>query len=131
MRCSAAVLDAVMAHARSAEPAECCGILLGAADRIVAAMPSPNLSGDPNRFIIDPRAHIAARRSARAGGVEVVGFYHSHPHSEPAPSPSDIAEVTYDGCLYLIVSPDSEPAARLFRMDPDGPTELDLTLAPS
>lgn len=126
MRCSQAVIAAVKAHAQSAAPSECCGVLLGSADYIADAVPARNLSSDPNRFVIDPPDHIAARRHARERALDVVGFYHSHPHSEPAPSPTDIAEVTYDGCLYLIVSLVSEPAVRLFRMDRQGPCELDL-----
>ena len=118
-----------MSHSRDAAPAESCGMLLGGADGIVAAPRARNLSADPNRFVIDPADHIAARRDARDRGLAVVGFYHSHPHSEPMPSPTDIAEVTYDGCLYLIVSLVSDPPARLFRMDRGGPIELDLVLA--
>jgi proteasome lid subunit RPN8/RPN11 len=100
--------------------------LLGSADQIYGALPARNLSADPNRFVIDPRDHFAARRDARDRGLSVVGFYHSHPHSEPAPSPTDIAEVTYEGCLYLIVSLVGVPAVRLFRMDRGGPRELEL-----
>jgi proteasome lid subunit RPN8/RPN11 len=128
MKCAEAVLKHVLAAARSAAPAECCGILVGSAEGILEALPARNLSNDPNRFLIDPLDHFAARRRARARGIEVVGFYHSHPHSEAAPSPADVAEVTYDGLVYLIVSLAGQPAARLFRMDPDGPRELDMTL---
>jgi proteasome lid subunit RPN8/RPN11 len=127
--CAPAVLEHVFAEARSAEPAECCGLLLGSPGHIVEAVRARNLSPDPNRFLIDPQAHIAALRDARSRELEVIGFYHSHPHSDARPSPTDIVEVTYDGCLYLIVSLVREPAARLFRMDPDGPIELDLEIA--
>jgi proteasome lid subunit RPN8/RPN11 len=122
------LLDAVMAHAREAAPAESCGILLGSGDRIVHAVRARNLSDDPNRFLIDPRDHIMARRNARIRGLQVVGFYHSHPHSDASPSETDIAQVTYDGCVYLIVSLVDAPAGRLFRMDRDGPRELAMTV---
>jgi proteasome lid subunit RPN8/RPN11 len=130
MSCSVngAVLSAVAAHAREASPAECCGVLLGAADRIFETVRARNLSDDPNRFVIDPQDHIAARRDARVRGLQVVGFYHSHPHSEPSPSAADIAEASYDGCLYLIVSLVSEPAARLFQMNAGGPRELQMSI---
>jgi proteasome lid subunit RPN8/RPN11 len=62
-----------------------------------------NLSGDPNRYLIDPKAHLDARRDGRVQGFEVVGFYHSHPHSAPVPSPTDIAEAWYPDHLYAIV----------------------------
>jgi proteasome lid subunit RPN8/RPN11 len=130
MTCRQDLLDAVLAHAREAAPAESCGILLGSQDLIVEAVRARNLSEHPSRFVLDPRDHFASRRHARARGLEVIGFYHSHPFSEPLPSPTDITEVTYDGCVYLIVSLVSEPAARLFRMDPAGPRELRMTVEP-
>jgi proteasome lid subunit RPN8/RPN11 len=108
----------VIAHARAARPRECCGILLGSGDEIVEGVQARNLDDDPARFLIDPKDHIEARRSARARGVQVVGFYHSHPHSSAEPSTSDAAEASYADHLYLIVSllPPS-PRARLFAFD--------------
>jgi proteasome lid subunit RPN8/RPN11 len=112
------VLDAVAAHAHATLPAECCGILIGRADEVVEAVPGLNLSDDPNRYQLDPKAHLDARRAARHRGLEVIGFYHSHPHSEPEPSMADLAEATYPGHLYLIVRPLAEGAkVRLFRFE--------------
>ena len=72
----------------------------------------------PTRFLIDPKDHIDARRRARAQGLDVVGFYHSHPHSPPDPSSSDEAEASYPDHLYLIVGLASEPPdVRLYRLD--------------
>ena len=84
-------------------------MLLGRPHEIVAAVRAGNLEADPNRFLIDPRDHFDALRQARALGFEVVGFYHSHPHSSPAPSPTDLAEASYRHYVYLIVSLQTEP----------------------
>ncbi|MEO8258397.1 MAG: M67 family metallopeptidase [Acidobacteriota bacterium] len=112
------VLEAVATHAHDTLPAECCGLLIGSANDIVDAVRADNLSDDPNRYWLDPKAHIAARRGARERGLEVVGFYHSHPHSEPEPSSADLAEATYPGYLYLIVRPlTAGVKARLFRLE--------------
>jgi proteasome lid subunit RPN8/RPN11 len=112
------VLDTVAAHANDTLPAECCGVLIGGFDNVVEAVRTRNLSDDPNRYLIDPKAHIDARRAARDRGLEVVGFYHSHPHSEPEPSLADLAAATYPGHLYLIVRPLAEGAkVRLFRFE--------------
>jgi proteasome lid subunit RPN8/RPN11 len=63
------------------------------------------------------RDHIEARREARGRNLEVVGFYHSHPHSPPEPSATDVTEASYPDHLYLIVSPVTDPAEiRLFRL---------------
>ena len=112
------MLDEVGAHAHDTLPAECCGVLLGCSDEVVEAVRTGNLSEDPNRYQLDPRDHIAARRAARDRGLEVVGFYHSHPHSEPEPSIADLAEATYPGHLYLIVRPLADGAkVRVFRFE--------------
>jgi proteasome lid subunit RPN8/RPN11 len=122
------VVNDVLAHAREAAPDECCGLLIGAGDRVVEAVRARNLSSDPNRFLIDPHDHIAARRNARTQGSTVVGFYHSHPHSEARPSPTDLREAAYPECVHLIVSLVEEPAARLFRMNGSVVEELALEL---
>ena len=101
----------MIAHAREAYPAECCGLLVGRGDQILLARPARNLAEDPNRFLIDPQDHIEALRDARARGLAVVGFYHSHPHSPPAASPTDIAEASYEHHFYLIVSLATVPPA--------------------
>jgi proteasome lid subunit RPN8/RPN11 len=111
-----AVREAVIAHARDAAPLECCGILIGTGGAIVAAVRAANLSESPSRFLIDPQDHIRARRDARASGLDVVGFYHSHPHSEALPSAADVAEATYSDHLYLIVGLAKDEAdVRLYR----------------
>jgi proteasome lid subunit RPN8/RPN11 len=118
LTCRPEVLAAAIAHARDASPAECCGILLGRDNEIVEAVRVRNLADSPTRYLLDPAGHLAAQRDGRARGVDVLGFYHSHPHSPAVPSETDIAEAAYPGYLYLIVSLEQgRPEARLFRWD--------------
>jgi proteasome lid subunit RPN8/RPN11 len=122
------VLDAVVAHARECQPGECCGILVGENERVVASVRARNLDDNPSRFLIDPRDHIAAYKDARAQDLDIVGFYHSHPHSEAYPSPTDLAEAAYPGVLYLIVGLQGEPPEiRLFRLGGETVEELPVT----
>ena len=91
-------------------------MLVGAAGAITSAVPARNLSTDPSRFLIDPGDHIQARRDARATGLDVIGFYHSHPHSAASPSATDLAEAAYPNHVYLIVGLAGEAAdVRLYR----------------
>jgi proteasome lid subunit RPN8/RPN11 len=123
------VMASIAAHAREAQPLECCGMLLGAVGRIEESVPARNLADAPNRFLIDPRDHIAARRTARGRGLAVVGFYHSHPHTPAWPSPTDVAEATYADAVYLIVSLAGGAAeARLFRIEQGMAIEVPLVL---
>ena len=115
----------MVGHAQRTAPAECCGVLVGAGDRVIEAVPATNLSPDPNRFLLDPKAHIAAERDARGRGLAVVGFYHSHPHSAAQPSPTDIAESSYAEALHVIVSlAQPEPALGVFRIGGEGVTDV-------
>ena len=111
--------DAVEAHAREAMPEECCGLLLGTGCEIVDLVRAGNIADDPlSRFLIAPEDHFAARRAARARGLDVVGFYHSHPRSPAEPSARDLAEFSYPDHLYLIVGLSVEPAEiGLFRFE--------------
>ena len=117
-----AALEDIIAHARDEAPSECCGLLLGSGLAIAAAARTTNIASNRySRFLIDPKQHIDIRRDARARGVEVVGFYHSHPRSPAMPSTSDLAEATYPGHLYLIVSLATEPpAVSIYRLDDGG-----------
>ena len=94
-------------------------------------MPAKNLAAEPTRFLIDPKDHIDARRAARRRGLEVLGFYHSHPHSPAWPSPTDVTEAAYPEAVYLIVSLEGAAAdARLFRIEHGGAAELPLITVP-
>jgi proteasome lid subunit RPN8/RPN11 len=105
----AGVIVDVVRHAREAAPTECCGLLLGDDGGVREAVRTRNASGDPARFVIEPADHIARRREARARGLAVLGFYHSHPRSAAVPSARDRAEAAYPGHLYLIVGLASDP----------------------
>jgi proteasome lid subunit RPN8/RPN11 len=117
--------DDIVGHARETAPAECCGLLIGTAESIVEAARTDNLATDPNRFEMDPGDHIRARREARTRGLDVLGFYHSHPRSPATPSARDRDEAWYPGYLYLIVSVRTENAeVRLYRLDVDSFVEV-------
>jgi proteasome lid subunit RPN8/RPN11 len=127
---SRGAVEEISAHAREALPSECCGVLIGSGSAIVEARRTRNLSeSNRTRFEIDPKGHIDARRDARLRGLDVVGFYHSHPQSEPIPSQTDLAEASYPDLFHLIVRPLPERAnLRLFRLDGSGYVEFELVV---
>ena len=122
VRIAADVVRAVVEHAREAAPDECCGLLVGRGCDIVAARPVPNVAAKPaTRFEIDPKGHIEGRRAARRAGLDVVGFYHSQPHSPAEPSATDIAEASYPDHIYLIVGlAGGTPDVQAFRLEDSG-----------
>ena len=100
----------ILSDARAAHPRECCGLLTGFHDgemvRIAALHPARNLSGDPDRFDVDPRDHILAQKSARKSGHAVIGCYHSHPNGRAQPSATDLAGANIEDFLWLIAAGD-------------------------
>jgi proteasome lid subunit RPN8/RPN11 len=115
---SSVAIDAILLHARDAAPEECCGLLVGQAASVVEAFATRNLAESPSRFRIDPKDHIDGLRRARRRGLDVIGFYHSHPRSSAAPSETDVAEASYPNHLCLIVGLGSDPPeVRLFQYD--------------
>ena len=98
------VLTRIRVEAARVAPEECCGILLGCGDRIDGLLPAANVARDRRRrFEIDSQVLIDAHRAARAGGPEVVGYYHSHPAGPAEPSATDRAMAAGDGRVWAIV----------------------------
>ena len=111
------LLDQIIAHAASEPGREVCGLLLGDEREIRAVQPAANIADDPaRRFELDPQALFAAIRAERAGGMRVIGHYHSHPNGVAMPSPRDAAEAE-PGQLWLIVAGQE---ATLWRAGPGG-----------
>jgi proteasome lid subunit RPN8/RPN11 len=118
-------LAAIRRHAVADYPAECCGILLGQADgeskEIAEIVPVPNLRHDPdhaqqlvplehpgqeselNRYLIDPQQQLKTEKNARARGLTVLGYYHSHPDHPARPSEYD-RERAWPWYSYVVVS---------------------------
>jgi proteasome lid subunit RPN8/RPN11 len=104
IRVASSVIATMIAETASAAPAECCGLLLGG-ETIERAVPTANVAADPLRhFEIDPQALISAHRAARAGGLQVLGYYHSHPSGHPVPSATDCEHAGGDGRVWAIVA---------------------------
>lgn len=89
--------QAMLSHARNAYPKECCGILLGVelegGERLVtSAYASRNAyEGDQSdRFLIDPRDQVKANLKSRAEGIDILGFFHSHPDCDAYFSATDL-----------------------------------------
>ena len=102
--------DEIRRHGEETYPYECCGVLLGTVDgdtRIVkASVRCHNMRRDSpkNRYEIDPVEVVRILRDARALGLDIVGFYHSHPDHPAGWSPTDLEEAYWLGCSYVITS---------------------------
>jgi proteasome lid subunit RPN8/RPN11 len=110
-------LASIRVHGESTYPHECCGILLGRNEdghRVVedvVPMRNANESSPQNRFDFDPKEHLRVQRGARERGMDIIGFYHSHPDHPARPSQYDLDHAAWPGYSYVIVSVEKSVAA--------------------
>jgi proteasome lid subunit RPN8/RPN11 len=88
--------SAMVEHAQSTFPNECCGAMLGRVDgdnKLVSlAVPIENAyeGAQGARYEIKPEDLLAADREARAHGMDLVGIFHSHPDCDAYFSETDL-----------------------------------------
>jgi proteasome lid subunit RPN8/RPN11 len=112
--------EKIRAHGAETYPHECCGALLGrdgTDDRpreILDVFPLRNRREDSprNRFSVSPRDVIRAEREAAAHGLDVIGWYHSHPDHPAKPSEYD-REHAWPWYSYIIVSVEKGATAEM------------------
>jgi proteasome lid subunit RPN8/RPN11 len=111
-------------HAITDYPKECCGILIGSTDgSVVSAHPCTNIQDSLHQedpilhprdariaYYMDPSEQFRIISEAEANGLQVQGFYHSHPDHPAYFSAEDIAralfdgEPVYPGAAYIVIS---------------------------
>jgi proteasome lid subunit RPN8/RPN11 len=102
--------DAIRQHGEATYPYECCGVLLGHMEddgnRVIDAVSAENTRSDSahNRYHIAPQELIRIQQLARRRGLDIVGFYHSHPDHPAEWSKTDLEEAHWIGCSYVITS---------------------------
>lgn len=119
-------LQTIERHASVSYPDECCGVLIGrcqtGATYVERVLSVGNERSDSrhNRYLITPETVLAAHKEARALGLDVVGYYHSHPDHPARPSDFD-REHAWPGVSYLIVSVEQRKVvdARSWRLSDD------------
>lgn len=113
----------IIGHALDEYPLEMCGLLAGPAhdgrpgDRSVEFYPCRNDDQSARVYTVNPRDHLRAEQAADDLDLEINGVVHSHTHSEPYPSPTDVAAAVSPDWHYVIVSLKREaPEVRSYRI---------------
>jgi proteasome lid subunit RPN8/RPN11 len=101
----AGVEESIRAHARQTYPHECCGALIGRDGFVQGthALPNTTEEGPRRRFLIRPEDYREAERQAGSLGLDLLGFYHSHPDHPARPSQYDL-DHAWPVFSYVIVS---------------------------
>lgn len=105
----AAIVQAIVDHAREGYPYEACGLIVGdraAADggRALRFEPTANAARSPYRYEIDPDDLYRLTVATDDADEVFWGIVHSHTHTPAVPSPTDIGLAFYPDALYVLVS---------------------------
>jgi proteasome lid subunit RPN8/RPN11 len=100
--------QALRAHGEETYPHECCGALLGNStpdgNHVRQTVRAGNTRSDRahDRYNIAPQELMQIQKYARGLGLDIVGFYHSHPDCPAQWSKTDFDEAHWVGCSYII-----------------------------
>jgi proteasome lid subunit RPN8/RPN11 len=130
----AALLDDLVAHAREEYDAECCGMVAydrSASDgggRAVRVHRAENVFASRKRFEIDGKELLKTLNEFEDEGWELGAIYHSHTHTEPYPSQTDVNfAANWPGLEWVIVGlAGDQPEVRCFLIEDAGIRELPL-----
>jgi proteasome lid subunit RPN8/RPN11 len=111
-------------------PNECCGVLLGhltpgaepyadlrEVTDVIVIENSSDSQEQYHRFVIEPEDYLKAELTAARRGLDLLGFYHSHPEDVARPSEFDRVRAL-PNLSYIVVAAESGP---------DGPVATELT----
>ena len=131
-----AAVDSIHEHGAEGYPHEICGIMLGSSAhrQVTEVRRARNIIVERarDRYEIDPHDHIRIQREADAAGLDIVGYYHSHP-DHPAQASRFDTERSWSGYVYVIVSVNEGKAGdtNAFVTETDGgpfrPEPLEIT----
>jgi proteasome lid subunit RPN8/RPN11 len=121
-------LEMIRRHGERDYPFECCGLIIGkfgpdGIKQVAETYPISNAREEEakrNRFLIHPAELLRGEKYARDQGLDVVGFYHSHPDDRAVPSQYDL-EHAWPTYSYIVVAIEKGRAAdlRSWEMEPD------------
>ena len=109
----------IVAQALDEAPLECCGLLAGdpATGEVRRYFRCTNAAASARVYTVEARNQLRATRTAEDDGLDIIGVLHSHTHTPPYPSRTDITQAPDPTWHYAIISlADAEPSLRSFRI---------------
>lgn len=117
VRIPRSILQGMIEHARKESPLECCGILSGKDQTVEKAFALKNAEKSPIRYSIPPQEQLRVFEEMEKESMEMIAIYHSHPHSIPFPSETDVKMAFYPEVSTIIVSLQEEnPVVKAFQI---------------
>ena len=121
LRLSDATYLEIIGHAYDGYPLEACGLLggrsIGLDARVEVFYPTTNEAASAKLYTVAPKDQVIAMRDADDRGIDLVGVFHSHTHTDAYPSPTDVEQAPDPEWHYVIVSLRQEaPVVRSYRI---------------
>lgn len=122
LRLSESAYQTMIGHCLDGLPLEACGLLAGTRghadnDKAATAHPTGNEAASAKLYVVPGKDMLRVDRAAEAQGHEILGVFHSHTHTDPYPSPTDVANAPDPTWHYVIVSlRDMAPMVRSYRI---------------
>jgi proteasome lid subunit RPN8/RPN11 len=118
IRIPKSIYQQIVEHARKESPAECCGILGGKGDTVEKAFALQNAEKSPIRYSMSPQEQLRIFEEIEKESMEMLAIYHSHPHTIPFPSETDVRLAFYSEVSSIIISlkERENPIVKAFRI---------------
>ena len=104
------LLEQILVHAQEEAPNECCGVVAtvptadGQPAQAMRVRAARNIHASPKRFEIDGKDVMRAINEFDEAGWDIGAIYHSHTHTAPYPSQTDINfAASWPGVEWIIV----------------------------
>jgi proteasome lid subunit RPN8/RPN11 len=104
--------ETIVSHCREEDPIEACGIIAGQirhcdgeiVKEVLRIYLCKNELQSPIEYKIGAEDQLRIFQEINDDGLDLLGFYHSHPHTSSDPSKIDEKRANYVGYSYLILS---------------------------
>jgi proteasome lid subunit RPN8/RPN11 len=104
IRIPKSIYQQMIEHAKKESPLECCGILGGRDHAVMKAFELQNVDQSSVRYAMAPQEQLKVFEEMEKDAMEMVAIYHSHTHTIPFPSETDVKLAFYPEVSSIIIS---------------------------
>jgi proteasome lid subunit RPN8/RPN11 len=117
VRIPKSIYQRMIEHAKKERPLECCGILGGKERTVEKVFELKNSEESSVQYSMSPRDQLKVFEEMEKESMEMVAIYHSHPHTIPFPSETDVKLAFYPDVSSIIISLKEEnPVVKAFQI---------------
>lgn len=119
LRIPRSIYEGIVEHAKRESPLECCGILGGREDTVEKRFELSNIEKSSTLYLTSPQEQLRVFKELENESLELIAIYHSHPHTIPFPSKTDVELAFYPEAASIIVSlkEKENPLVKAFRIE--------------